>query len=184
MNVVASVTLTAAEERDLAQILGCSQERLKDVLAAHASAALSEYVTMFLGQKVFRRGTDQQEYRLLLLIESAFKGQIPAEEDVCRLFQTTSSESRASIRRVISKYQYQLKVPIERSLRRIISDAKQAGEGGMFTVTVNSLNLVDELNRILAEIDGSLQPVSKKRGSVSTFEISPASYERLSAHLG
>jgi predicted transcriptional regulator len=184
MDVIATVALSDSEKRDLSQILGCSQANLADALAVHASAALSEYITMFLGQRVFRRGTDLQEYRLLLLIEKAFGGNIPAEEDVCRLFQTTSSESRALIRRVMSKYQYQLKATIERSMKRILSGASQSEEGGLFIVTVNSLNLVDELNRLLAEIDGTLQPVSKKRGSVSTYEISPASHERLSTKLG
>jgi hypothetical protein len=49
---------------------------------------------------------------------------------------------------------------------------------------VNSLNVVDELNRVLAELDGTLEQVAKKRGSVSTYEFSPASHARLKQHFG
>jgi len=184
MDVIASINLSPDDSRELARILGCKQSELGDELAPYASAALSEYVTMFLGQKVFRRGSDLQEYRLLLLIDKAFDNEIPDEEEVCRIFQTTSTESRALIRRVMSKYQYLLKAAIEGSMKGVLEKAKQVDKGGPFTVTINSSNVVDELNRLLAEIDGTLQPVAKRRGSVSTFEISPASYARLKDRLG
>jgi hypothetical protein len=49
---------------------------------------------------------------------------------------------------------------------------------------VHSLNLVDELNRKLAEIDSALPAVQKKQGSVSTYELQPSSYERLCKYFG
>ena len=184
MQITATITLTATETQDLAKILGCAKTALQQSLEVYASAALEEYVTLFLGQKVFRRGADQQEYRLFLLIERALANEIPDEETVCRLFQTTATESRALLRRVMSKYQYQLKEAIDKSMKRLVTAATQAEEGGLFTVIINSANLVDELNRLLAESDGSLQPVTKKRGSVSTYEISASSHEQLKNLLG
>lgn len=68
-------------------------------------------------------------------------------------------------------------------MREIIHTAQRDGEEGPFEVIVNSLNVVEELNRLLASIDGALQPIAKKRGSVSTYEISPTSYERLNTRL-
>jgi hypothetical protein len=50
-----------------------------------------------------------------------------------------------------------------------------------YTVVINSHNIVDELNKALAQIDGGLSPVVKKKGSVSTFEIAPSSYNSLCA---
>jgi hypothetical protein len=184
MNVIAGLSLSQSEQGELAQILGVNEEELPAALTTYASAALLEYVTMFLGQKVFRRGSDLQEYRLLLLIDKVFDSMIPDEEDVCRLFQTTSAESRALIRRVMSKYQYQLKTAIDNTVKRVVEAASQDGEGDPYTVTINSSNVVEGLNRLLADIDGALQPVTKKRGSVSTFEISPASHARLKERLG
>jgi hypothetical protein len=184
MDVTASIQLNAAERADLARIIGCTQAELPQKLNAIASAALNEYVSMFRGQKVFRRGSDIHEYRLFLLIQAAFENRIPDEQHVSRLFQTTSNESRSLIRSVMSKYQYQVKAAVEESMKQVVQEAEQAADGEPFAVIVNSLNVVDELNRVLAELDGTLEQVAKKRGSVSTYEFSPASHARLKQHFG
>jgi serine/threonine protein phosphatase PrpC len=184
VDVTASIQLPAADRAELTRILGCTQNQLAERLKAYASAALTEYVSMVLGQKVFRRGSDIHEYRLFLMIDGVFKNQIPNEQEVCRLFQTTATESRSLIRSVMSKYQYQLKTAVERSMKDAVESAQDGDTGDNFTVTINSLNVVEELNRALAEIDGTLQPVAKKHGSVSTYKISPASHARLKQHLG
>lgn len=62
---------------------------------------------MFIGQRVFTRGRDIQEYRLFLLIRGPFGNTIPDDQMVCDLFQTTT-QSRALVRSVMSKYQYEL----------------------------------------------------------------------------
>ena len=143
MDVTASIPLTAAERADLARIIGCTQADLTEALAAVASAALTEYVSMFRGQKVFRRGTDIHEYRLFLLIQAVFDNRIPDEQHVSRLFQTTATESRSLIRSVMSKYQYQVKAAVDQSMKQVVEEAEQNGEGEPFTVIVNSLNVVD-----------------------------------------
>jgi len=134
---------------------------------------------MFLGQKVFRRGSDILEYRLYLLVEEAFQGQIPDEQAVSKLFQTTSTESRSIIRSVMSKYQYQLKAPIESSIAKLLESATKDKEENQYIIVANSFNLVAEMNIALAEIDGNLPPVVKKRGGISTYLIQPSSYARL-----
>jgi hypothetical protein len=83
----------------------------------------------------------------------------------------------------MSKYQYQLRSAIDSSMRQIIEEAHRDGDQGPYEVTVNSLNVVEELNRVLASIDGSLQQIAKKRSSVSTYEISPSSYAQLQERL-
>lgn len=183
MDIQVSISLTPSERRELAQILGCTQQELPAKLAPSLNAAGKEYVTMFLGQKVFSRGSDILEHRLFLLIQDAFDNQIPDEQDVSRLFQTTTNESRSLIRSVMSKYQYQLGDAIGRSLIRVLEAAEHPEPDGHFVLTINSVNLIDELNRVLADIDGSLSPVSKKRGSVSTYEVEPSSYSRLCDRL-
>lgn len=185
MDVTASITLTAEEKRDLANILGCPQTQLATKLQPYAAAALGEYVSMCLGQRVFKRGSDIHEYRLFLLIQKVFGNKIPGEEDVCRLFQTTATESRSLIRSVMSKYQYKLKGATESSMKQVIQQAAQPNneEGATYEVTINSDNVVDELNRLLANLDGTLQPVRKKPRSVTTYLISPSSYEKLSNHF-
>ena len=139
---------------------------------------------MFRGQKVFTRGRDMLEYRLLLLIENAFNGVIPEERIVSSLFQTSLTESRSLIRAVISKYQYQLSDYIKRTLSVSLAHASRLDNTQDYTVVINSPNMVDELNKALADLDGTLSPVAKKKGSVSTYEISPSSYHQLCLRFG
>ena len=179
MQITATLTLTPTEEAEIAAILGCNVADLSNRLNDCAKASIKEYLAMFRGQKVFKRGSDMLEYRLLLLIETAFAGVIPEERAVSSLFQTTLTESRSLIRAVISKYQYQLRTHVERTLGAYLNAAIRQNNAQDYAVVINSHNVVDELNKALADIDGSLSPVAKKKGSVSTFEIAPSSYNRL-----
>jgi len=134
---------------------------------------------MFQGKKVFSRGSDIREYRLYLLVKHAFSSRIPSEQRVCRLFQCTSSESRSLIRAVMSKYQYLLKDAIFDTLKDLMDTSELAEDGESLTIAISNQNLVDELNRKLAEIDPSYPPVKKKPNSVSTYEVKPSSYGEL-----
>lgn len=177
------VTLSEADMRMLASIIGCDVNGLANRLGGFVSASAEEYVTMMLGQKVFRRGADIQEYRLYLLIKHVFNG-IPDEQQICRLFQLTASESRSLIRSVMSKYQYVLKDAINSSLLEVLRLAGAKEEGGEYYVRIDNSSIVDSLNVLLSVHDGSLQPVVKRRGCVSEYEISPASYEKLCELMG
>jgi hypothetical protein len=183
MDITTTLVLSVQETNELARILECDPKDLPQKLSSYSAAAIREYVDMFLGKRVFKRGSDLNEYRLFLLIEEAFKNMIPDEQEVSHLFQTTTTESRSMIRSVMSKYQYQLKAAIDDSLLRIVQTAKQDTAGGPFTVIINSQNLVDELNRVLQEIDGSLPLVTKERLSVSTYKIPASSCAELRKHL-
>lgn len=179
MEIAITINLSQAEEAEIAAILGCDVTALNDRLNACSLAATNEYLAMFRGLKTFKRGSDMLEYRLLLLIETAFNGVIPDERTVSSLFQTTLTESRSLIRSVISKYQYQLRGHVERTLCECLSDARRQNNTQHYTVVIKSHNIVDELNKALADIDGSLSSVAKKKGSVSTYEIAPSSYNQL-----
>lgn len=183
LQITTTLTLNPAEEAEISAILGCDVADLNNRLNSCLGASINEYLTMFRGQKVFKRGSDMLEYRLLLLIETAFNGVIPDERTVSSLFQTTLTESRSLIRSVIAKYQYQLRTHVERTLSASLLSANRQNNTQDYTVVINSQNVVDELNKTLADIDGSLSPVSKKKGSVSTFEIPPSSYNRLCTKL-
>ncbi len=184
MEITAKLELSGDDKKELSRILGCSEEQLPASLKPHAAAAMAEYVSMFLGQKVFSRGSDIREWRLYLLIKHAFSSRIPDEQEVCRLFQTTTSGSRSLLRSVMSKYQYLLKDEIEGTLKDLLDRVEIADGAEEVTIAVHNLNLVDELNRELAELDSSLPPVEKKRGSVSTYRIQPSSYLKLCKRFG
>jgi len=102
-----------------------------------------------------------------------------------RLFQIPSSRSRGLIRSVMSKFQHELKPAIDGTLKNVVISAvidENEGDNKRIVV-INSENLVEELNRIIASVDGTLPPVSKKRGMVSTYQIMASSYITLCEQL-
>ncbi len=184
MDISTNLFINKEDIKDLANIIGCDQKDLPAALSPFASAAIKELATMILGQKVFNRGSDIIEYRLFLLIQTVFDNKIPDEADVCKFFQTTTTASRSLIRAVMSKYQYELKTAIEKTLIALLENVELLDDGHTYFVSVHNLNLVDELNNELAEIDTNLPPVKKKRGSVSAYELKPSSYTRLCEQFG
>ena len=183
MQVQTNITLSAAEELEISTILGCTLADLNNKLNLCITASLDEYLCMIRGQKVFKRGTDMLEYRLFLFIGTIFDGKIPDESVVSRLFQTTITESRSLIRAVMSKYQYQLKISVEKTIKECLTAAQRPNNSEPYSVVINSQNIIDELNKALGEIDGNLVSVSKRRGSVSTYEITASAYNKLCLRL-
>jgi len=183
MDVTASISLPDADRDELARILECPKSKLAEHLEPFARAALTELVAMFLGQRVFTRGSDILEHRLFLLTQHAFNNRVPTEKQVSKLFQTTATGSRALLRAVMSKYQYQLRSAISATLKTLLKEATKADDG-VRTVSVLNQNLVDELNRLLTGIDPTLPPLTKKRGAVSQYEIPASSFARLEEALG
>jgi hypothetical protein len=177
--VKAVVTLTPEDEAELSRVLKCKPAELSTVLGPYANAALLEYVSMFLGQKVFTRGSDIREYRLLLLIQKALGNHIPDEAAVSRLFQSTATESRALLRAVMSKYQSLSHIAAEQSISDILNNATSKAKDEPYLITVDNTIIVEHLNRVIAEADGRLDKVTRYGNSVSTYEVKPASYKAL-----
>jgi hypothetical protein len=166
----------------LAGILRCKPGDLDRVLGPYVTAALQEYIRMFVGQRVFTRGADIREYRLLLLILNAFGNKIPDEQRISDLFQTTASQSRALIRSVMSKYQYELSSAIKATIADTIKSANQSKPGADYEFTVNNQNVVEAMNRTLASLQGTWPQVAAKTGTVSTYVIKPSSRDKLVEH--
>ena len=177
--VKVTLNLTPDDEAQLVRVLDCKPAEFSGVLASYATAALTEYVMMFLGQKVFTRGSDIREYRLLLLIQQVFANRIPDEARVSRLFQSSTSESRSLLRAVMSKYQSQSHRAAEQSVHDILAKAASDSEGGFWLITLDNTIVVEYLNRVLAETDGTLEKVARDGTSVSTYKVTPASFNAL-----
>jgi hypothetical protein len=173
-----TINLTDQEEAQLAGILGKKPSQLPDALVVYSQAAVEEYIRMFLGQKVFTRGADIREFRLFLLIRTAFSNRIPNEQEVSALFQCTHSQSRALIRAVMSKYQYDLNNAIESTLEQTVRQVRKDPNGKLL-VTIGSENIVDAMNQRLASIDGAQDQVVRKIGKLATYELTRAAYQAL-----
>jgi hypothetical protein len=176
------IDFTEQEHALLQNILESDGQSFEEVMNGISTAAFEEYIRMFVGQKVFTRGTDFKEYRLFLIIKQALNNRIPNEELVSNLFQLTSSESRSLVRSVMSKYQYELTEAIESSLKQTILNATPEQVGNAiesYSLDIKTESIVKELNRILGHIDGNLPQITKKQGTYSTHILKPSSYNRL-----
>ena len=148
-------------------------------------ASAEELSEMFLGRRVFTRGQDMREYRLVLLIKHVFQGELPSEQRVSALFQTTQTQSRALIRAVMSKYQYELQDHLKAAMTSTLSSATQdGGPDSPHVVLIDNDTIIEALNRALAGIDGSRQQISKLRDRLTSYEIPHPSYELLAREFG
>lgn len=183
MPITTELNFDSTEREKLAGILQCTIDELDNKLQSYSAAALEEYCRMILGQKVFRRTQDIKEYRLFLLIQKVFGNKLPDDQEISRLFQTTPSESRSLVRSITSKYQYELQSAITNTLEEIINGARQ-NEDHTFSVTVNSSTKIQELNNIIASLDGTLPVIIKEQGTVSSYIIKASSYKTLKKYFG
>lgn len=171
--------LSAEERKQLVATFGCEETDLDQKIQRYAEAAKEEYLRMVLGQRVFTRGQDVREYRLYLLIKHVYEGQLPSEREISLLFQTTTTQSRALLRAVMSKYQYELQTAISKTLEQTLKSATQDSDTQMWSVTVDSGNIIEALNRRLAAIDGTLPQVVRARNTVTTYEMPNSAYQAL-----
>ena len=177
--------LSKAEKAQLAATFECSGPELPGHLKAYTDAAAEEYVRMILGQRVLTRGQDIREYRLFLMIIHVFGGVLPDERRISALFQTTTTQSRALLRAVMSKYQYELQSIIRTTLVETVRSATpDPGNPDVHNITVESENVIDALNREISGIDGTLPQIQKARRTVATYDVPKSSYEQLKSHLG
>lgn len=178
------ITIEEADAERLAVLLDCEKEEVGAHLQRVARASLEEYVAMFLGRAVFTRGSDILEWRLLLLTRHLFDGKIPYEQRVCGLFQTTTARSRSLVRSVMSKYQYEIQTAVNDTMEQILERRPQGEERGNFEVPIFNVSVVEAMNQILVQEDGTLPPVTKKPNTVSTYVIRPSALTVLENHLG
>jgi hypothetical protein len=177
MPISVSLNLTSDEKTQLAAILGTTTDGLEKALAPYAQASLEEYVRMFLGQRVFTRGSDAREFRLLLLIKHAFDDRFPDDQRISDLFQTTLSESRSLIKSVSAKYQYELAGAKKATLKSVLDSADQRDE--TWLLSINSRTVVEQLNRDLVQLGSDLPPVRLKENTGSTYVVAASSFEKL-----
>ena len=184
MDVAASIDLETSEVERLARILGCKPSEIGSQLGAYASAALEEYVRMFLGERVYTRGSDIREYRLLLLLQHLLGGSVPDDGWVSARFQTTTGQSRGLIRAVLAKFQYELEDGILGSVRKVVDDARNPEGGTVWFTIIRSGNVVTALNMQVELLDAELPLVGRSPGTAARYEIMRSTYLRLCEALG
>lgn len=175
------IELASSDVSLLTTILNCNESELNDKLNTIGNAAFEEYIKMILGQKVFTRGRDMLDYRLFVIIKHLFAGKIPDEQEICGLFQTTITESRSMIKSITSKYQYELKLMIEETLKKEVENISAFDEY-TYKITKNNQFIINELNRILGIIDPMSDLIEKDAKKASLYLLKESSYLELCKH--
>lgn len=179
MQILAELELQDTEEEELCSILGCSPSELPQTLAAHASAALEEYVRLYLGQEVFTQKSQADQYRLYLLTKHVYDEQMPSEDIVRSLFQTDQNRTRSLMRDVLAKYQYRLRNGVRRSIAQLLSQVQWLADSNAYIVSINNKSIVGEINGTLTQIDGTLPPIRLRPGTSANYLIPQSSYNKL-----
>src|SRR5262249_51182244 len=135
-------------------------------------------------ERVYTRGSDIREYRLLLLIQHATRGEIPDDEYISGLFQTSASQSRSLARAVLSEFQYDLESGVRATVRDAVDRARRDSDSDVWTTIIRSDSVVAALNREIEVLDGSLPLATRTPGTAAKYEIKRSSYLRLCQQLG
>lgn len=174
-----------ADEKDKLKILlrVTDEAEFADALRRVTLAAFDEYRHMFLGIGLPSRANEIREYRLYHLIKRYFQDRVPDELEVASMFQLPISRSKSLIQNVLARFRYDLYDEILNTLRSIILDAKETGDG-QYRVYISSTNMVDELNRIISRSGLRFRLITKVRNESNFYTLAPDSYDLIRQDLG
>lgn len=164
----------------LMKLLGCeTREQFSLAISKVVLASLSEYYDMLLGMGMPTRADEIRQYRLFHLIKNFFTDRLPTETEVSSMFQLTQSKSKNLIRDVMTRFRYNLEVEIRNTLVNNLRQAQFNDDNNEYRLIIQSQNVLEELNRIIAIIAPELDPIRKVRNMSGSYSISEDSYSKL-----
>lgn len=176
--------LSQSENEKLKVILKCQDdEALTMALNKIGKAAIFEYLEMMLGKQLPNRGDEYRERRMLQLLKYFFDGRFPSESEVGLMFQLTDTSSKNLLRKVRTKYRFELENMINETIKSSLEDAEQI-EDDDFEMTLTSSNLLEEMKRAIYATDVTKKPITKQRDTVGVYKIPKDTYELLKKYYG
>lgn len=180
------VEFRAEQEERMERVLQCGSADLGEKLGRLAKAGLRELVCMASGGRSFGRSDAYDAERLAVLIEELFEGEIPGDAVVARLFQRSETDARALMKRLLSGESHRLGPALEATCKRAL-DRRMAMEGGTdrrFEFACSSRAVVDELNRIISDIDSRLPPIKRDTAAAAVYVMSASTEKALAERFG
>jgi Holliday junction resolvase RusA-like endonuclease len=169
---------TDDEKNKLMRLLNANNDNdFSEALGKIILASLDEYKEMFLGMGLPSRASEIREYRLYHLIKRFFNGRIPNELEVSSMFQLPESRSKNLILYVLTRFRYDLETDIQNTLKDIINDATQLNDDNEFRVYIESKNMVEEFNRIIARAGGRNRRLARIQGESNMYCITSDSFK-------
>lgn len=173
------------EKNKLMKLLGCENddEKFDKDISKIAHASLCEYKDMLLGMGMPTRADEIRQYRLLHLIKNYFIDRLPSEAEVSSMFQLTQSKSKSLIQNAITRFRYQLENEIRNTLINNLKRAEFDKNADEYRLVIQSGNVLEELNRIIATIAPELDPIRKIRNMSRSYSISEDSFDKLKEYF-
>jgi hypothetical protein len=171
---------TADELADFKELFNITNEvELAGTIQQITMAAWDEYKDMLLGRGLPSRVDEIRQHRLFYLIKHYFKNRIPTEAEVSRMFQLPESRSRNLILYVMTTFRYELDDIIGQSLESALMGAVYNEDEEKYWAVIQSKNVVDEFNSMLAKEAPRLETVKSVKNMSRTYAISVDTYKRL-----
>ena len=159
-----------------------NDEQFNAAITKIVKAAITEYKEMLLGKGMPTRSDEIKQHRLFHMVKHYFGNQMPTEAEISSMFQLTESESRSLLKNVRTRFRYQLEDEIKYTLRGTIQIAERTDEG--YELIIQSDNVLEELNRIIAINAPRLDPVRKVKNCARKYFISEDSYALFCDYFG
>lgn len=170
--------LNESEKQRLMDTLNMEEELdMKGIIMA----SFIEYKDMLLGNGLPTRADEIKQHRLFHLIKQHFRGRIPNESEVSRMFQLTETESKSLIKNVRTRFRYQLESEINNTLKEVVENCSLNID--KYETIIQSDNVLEELNRILTQVNPSLEPIKKVRDSSRKYTMSEDTYNALRSYF-
>lgn len=174
---------TDNEKRVLMGVLNCNDDdQLNECLVKIASAATTEYLEMILGKQLPTRANEIWERRLFHLMKHFFIGHIPRESEVSALFQLTENESKNLLRKVRTKFRFDLEKEILYTVQQTLLSAIRSND--KFRVVINSENILEELKHTVSMVAIELEQIQKIPNSAGVYTISEDTFDRICEAYG
>ncbi|MHA1279559.1 MAG: hypothetical protein ACTSQ8_20345 [Candidatus Helarchaeota archaeon] len=171
------------ETNKLIELLNIDKTEFESIIEKICYAAMKEYLEMFLGMGMPSRADEIRQHRLRHLIQYFFCNRLPSEAEVSAIFQLTQSRSRSLLQQTLTRFHFDLNDQIIKTLKNTIENFEYIDDTHEYRIIIQSDNVLERLNRIIAIKAPKLDPIKKVRNMARTYSISEDSYELLHSEL-
>lgn len=180
---VSTTELSPADKILIKDCLGITEPQWTNAIKRLGKAAFMEYVKMFKEKGLPTRADEVQQERLFFLLNHYYVDHVPGENEVSSIFQLTPAQSRTLLRNTKSRYRTKITNFIKKTLRDTLTSAVRPAADQHYEFVCTSPTIVEELNSIVSQKGGTLEPIIKIRGLASKYKCAADTYNLLHREL-
>jgi hypothetical protein len=158
--------------------LGVNQAALPEYLRRVGIAAIVEYLDMITGRTVDSLSSDSAERRLERFIKYYYRQRIPTEAEITKTFHVPQARAKTLLGNLAAKRRHEINNAIDATIKDVLGSCVKSGPTKA-ELTIGSSFLVDEIKNLLEQHASGMTSITKRRGSVDTYEIGIDTYNQL-----